>query len=96
MLLRPSANNSHFSWALNLIQSNLTHGEKQTKKWLNGFVKNFARTPQGNDRAQILMVASGKAKLAVANSYYYYLMLINTINIISNVFRFILLDSIKS
>ena len=42
--------------------------EKQ-KKWLNGFVKNVC-SPQGNDRAQILMVASGKAKLVVANSYY--------------------------
>ena len=36
---------------------------------------NFARSPQGNDRAQILMVASGEAKLAIANSYYYELML---------------------
>ena len=59
-----------------LVASILEHnGEKKTKKWLNGFVKNFARSPQGNDRAQILMVASGKAKLAVANSYYYFLML---------------------
>ena len=31
--------------------------------------------PQGNDRAQILMVASGGGKLAIANSYYYELML---------------------
>ena len=59
-----------------LVASILEHnGERKTKKWLNGFVKNFARSPQGNDRAQILMVASGKAKLAVANSYYYSLML---------------------
>ena len=38
-------------------------------------MNNFARPPQGNDRAQILMVASGEAKLAIANSYYYLLML---------------------
>ena len=38
-------------------------------------MNNFARPPQGNDRAQILMVASGEAKLAIANSYYYALML---------------------
>ena len=59
-----------------LVASILEHnGKKKTEKWLNGLVKNFARSPQGNDRAQILMVASGKAKLAVANSYYYSLML---------------------
>ena len=51
------------------------NGVKKTKKWLKGLVKNFARPPQGNDRAQILMVASGGAKLAIANSYYYELML---------------------
>ncbi len=59
-----------------LIASMLEHnGIKKTKKWLKGLVKNFARPPQGNDRAQILMVASGGAKLAIANSYYYELML---------------------
>ena len=51
------------------------NGAKKTKKWLEGLVNNFARPPQGNDRAQILMVASGEAKLAIANSYYYALML---------------------
>ena len=59
-----------------LIASMLEHnGVQKTKKWLTEFVKNFARSPQGNDRAQILMVASGEAKLAIANSYYYALML---------------------
>lgn len=59
-----------------LVASMLEHnGVKNTKKWLEGLVNNFARSPQGNDRAQILMVASGEAKLAIANSYYYALML---------------------
>ena len=35
----------------------------------------MAREPKGNDRAQIIAVAAGKAKLAVANSYYIALML---------------------
>ena len=48
------------------------NGVNNKKKWLEGLVNNFARSPQGNDRAQILMVASGEAKLAIANSYYYY------------------------
>ena len=40
-----------------------------------GFVSNFARKPQGNDRSQILAVANGEADIAIANSYYYGLML---------------------
>ena len=35
----------------------------------------MARPPQGNDRSQLLGVASGDAELAVANTYYYALML---------------------
>ena len=59
-----------------LVASILEHnGIEKTKKWLKGIVSNFVRSPQGNDRAQILMVASGEAKLAIANSYYYLLML---------------------
>ena len=38
-------------------------------------VNNFARSPKGNDRAQILAVAAGEADLAIANTYYYALML---------------------
>ena len=59
-----------------LVASILEHnGERKTKKWLNGFVKNFARSPQGNDRAQILAVAAGEADIAVSNTYYLALML---------------------
>ena len=50
-------------------------GEKKTSEWLENFVNNFYKTPSGNDRAQILAVAAGQAKLAVANTYYYALML---------------------
>jgi len=35
----------------------------------------MARTPKGNDRAQILAVAAGEADIAVANTYYLALML---------------------
>ena len=35
----------------------------------------MARTPKGNDRAQILAVATGEADIAVANTYYLALML---------------------
>ena len=59
-----------------LVASILEHnGEDFTKKWLAKLVKNFSRKPQGNDRAQILSVAAGESKLAIANTYYYALML---------------------
>ncbi len=59
-----------------LVASIIEHkGENFTKKWLNKLVKNFSRKPQGNDRAQILSVAAGESKLAIANTYYYALML---------------------
>ena len=59
-----------------LVASIIEHkGEDFTKKWLEKFVKNFSRQPQGNDRAQILSVAAGESKLAIANTYYYALML---------------------
>lgn len=45
-----------------------------TKNWLNGLVNNFSRQPTGNDRAQILSVAAGESKFAIANTYYYALM----------------------
>ena len=59
-----------------LVASILEHrGENFTMQWLEKLVKNFSRKPQGNDRAQILSVAAGESKLAIANTYYYALML---------------------
>ncbi len=52
-----------------------TNGKKHTQNWLKGIVRNFSRNPQGNDRAQILAVAAGEAEIAIANTYYYALML---------------------
>ena len=54
------------------------HGIEKTEEWARGFVANFARKPQGNDRAQIIAVANGEADLAIANSYYLGLMLSGT------------------
>ena len=51
------------------------NGSGKTSSWAKGIVNNMARDPKGNDRAQIMAVAAGKAKLAVANSYYIALML---------------------
>jgi iron(III) transport system substrate-binding protein len=46
------------------------HGEQKVEQWCRGVVANFARPPQGNDRAQIEAVASGAAQIALANTYY--------------------------
>jgi iron(III) transport system substrate-binding protein len=47
-----------------------TRGAKATEQWCQGLVANFARPPQGNDKAQIEAVAAGVADLAIANTYY--------------------------
>ncbi|MBM9537598.1 Fe(3+) ABC transporter substrate-binding protein [Desulfobulbus alkaliphilus] len=47
------------------------HGVEETEQWVRGFVRNFARTPQDNDTAQIRAVASGECAVGIANSYYF-------------------------
>jgi len=47
-----------------------TQGDAKTAAWLDGFVANFARPPQGGDRDQIKAVAAGQCDVAVVNSYY--------------------------
>lgn len=46
------------------------HGAQKTEDWARGLVANFARPPEGNDTAQIKAVASGRADLALVNTYY--------------------------
>ena len=45
-------------------------GEEDATAWAKGVVENMARSPQGNDRAQIRAVASGEADIAIVNHYY--------------------------
>lgn len=70
--IRSSSNMYNQSLVASLISN---HGIKATEAWAESFVRNFARPPQGNDRAQILAVANGLADIAVANSYYIGVML---------------------
>lgn len=70
--IRKSSNIYNQSLVASLIENN---GIEKTKAWSKGLVKNMARKPKGNDRAQLLAVASGEAELAIANTYYYALML---------------------
>jgi iron(III) transport system substrate-binding protein len=46
------------------------HGEKKTEEWARALVANFARSPEGNDTAQIRAIASGAADLTFVNTYY--------------------------
>ena len=72
VVIRKSNNVYNQSLVASLIANN---GKKKTVEWAKGLVNNMARTPKGNDRAQILAVAAGEAELAVANTYYIALML---------------------
>jgi iron(III) transport system substrate-binding protein len=46
------------------------HGEKKTEEWARGLVANFARSPEGNDTAQIRAIAAGVADVTFVNTYY--------------------------
>jgi len=70
--IRSSGNMYNQSLVSSLVAN---HGVDATEEWAKGFVANFARKPEGNDRAQIMAVANGEADIAVANSYYIGLML---------------------
>ena len=72
IVIRSSGNMYNQSLVSSLISN---HGVEATEAWAKGFVSNFARKPEGNDRAQIMAVANGEADIAVANSYYIGLML---------------------
>ena len=72
LVIRKSSNIYNKSLVASLIENN---GKKATAEWAKGVVANMARDSKGNDRAQILAVAAGEADLAVANTYYYALML---------------------
>tara|TARA_R110000787_G_scaffold86057_13_gene183447 strand:+ start:10488 stop:11480 length:993 start_codon:yes stop_codon:yes gene_type:complete len=50
------------------------HGEEKAEEWAKAVVANFARKPQGNDRAQVKAVHEGQCDIAIGNTYYYALM----------------------
>jgi iron(III) transport system substrate-binding protein len=72
LVIRKSNNIYNQSLVASLIKNN---GKEKTAHWAKGIVANMARTPKGNDRAQILAVAAGEADIAIANTYYLALML---------------------
>lgn len=72
VVIRKHNNIYNQSLVASLIKNN---GKNATATWAKGVVANMARDSKGNDRAQILAVASGEADIAVANTYYHALML---------------------
>lgn len=51
------------------------YGEQKAESIVQDIVKNFARKPSGNDRAQISAVSKGECDIAIVNHYYHLLML---------------------
>ena len=53
-------------------------GEAATEIWAKGLVANMARPPKGGDRDQIKAAAAGQCSIAIANTYYFGMMLADT------------------
>lgn len=53
------------------------HGEAKAREWIEGVKANLARTPQGNDRAQVKAIYEGLCDVAIVNTYYMGAMLAN-------------------
>ncbi len=68
ILMRSSSNIYNKSLVASLIA---VHGTARTEEWLRGFVRNFARPPEGNDTSQIQDCAAGRGDIALGNTYYY-------------------------
>ena len=47
------------------------YGEKQAEEWAKKLVSNFAKRPQGNDRAQVKAIYEGECNIALINNYYF-------------------------
>lgn len=70
------ARTSSHPYNLSLIAAMITaDGAEKTEAWVNGIVTNLARPPQGGDRDQIKAVAAEEGTIAIANSYYYAMLL---------------------
>lgn len=47
------------------------HGAEKAEEWALGLVSNFARRPQGNDRAQVKAIYEGVCDVGIINNYYF-------------------------
>lgn len=67
ILSRSSTSSYNLALMAHQIQLN---GKDATKELMLGIVKNFARTPTGNDRDQAKAVVAGLGQYAILNTYY--------------------------
>lgn len=67
ILIRSSSNVYNQSLIASII---VNDGYKDASKWAESFVKNFARKPKGNDRAQAKGILAGDGEIAIMNTYY--------------------------
>jgi len=65
---RPGSHVYNRAMVASIIKAN---GAENAEKWAKGVVANFARRPQGNDRAQVKAISEGVCDVAVINSYYF-------------------------
>lgn len=75
VLIRPSSNIYNISLLASLIE---IYGDEEATSWARGITNNRARNPQGNDRDQIIAIASGVGDATLVNTYYLGLMLNST------------------
>ncbi len=58
-------------YTLGLVAAMIEHnGEEATREWLEGVKANLARSPQGNDRAQVRAIWAGECDISLGNTYY--------------------------
>ena len=58
-------------YTLGLIGAMIEHnGVEATETWLEGVKNNLARSPEGNDRAQVKAIWAGECDISLGNTYY--------------------------
>ena len=67
VLIRSSGNIYNQSLMASIIAN---EGEEMATEWAEGIIKNFARSPQGNDRDQVKGILAGDGEVAIINTYY--------------------------
>lgn len=72
ILTRSSENIYNQSLLASIIEAN---GEEAATEWASKVLANMARDPKGNDRDQVVAVASGEGDVAIVNTYYIGIML---------------------
>ncbi|UWQ16587.1 Fe(3+) ABC transporter substrate-binding protein [Jannaschia sp. M317] len=58
-------------YTIGLVSAVIEHnGTEDTKTWLEGVKSNLAKSPEGNDRAQVKSIWAGECDISLGNTYY--------------------------